>query len=348
MSKQKIYGLRIAIGLMVFLFFKVTSDSMLDWELATFISLAFTLVSVLVVFEMLDYTTRHLLRNYKDRLTDNKTFYKFYWGNCLMVAPFVIVASYVHTEIIVPQFHCADCEPWKPELVQTIAQGLVLSWLIILAKTFMIYLEYTRRSEREKALIQKELAQSKFESLKDQIKPHFLFNSFSVLTSIIEEDPKLAVEFVSRLSKIYRYVLDNTSQLVPLKTELQYLEHYIFLLKTRHQGKLRVEFALGVNTDQYDLPILSLQMLVENALKHNYFSKETPLIIKIFNEGNEFLVVQNNLKKRELEEKPTKLGLQNIMNRYQMLLDKFIIVKEDEEYFTVKLPLINHAEPLGT
>lgn len=332
---------------MVFLFFKVTSDSMLDWELATYISLAFTLLSVLVVFEMLDYTTRHLLRNYKDRLTDNKTFYKFYWGNCLMVAPFVIVASYVHTEIIVPRFHCADCEPWEPELIQTIAQGLVLSWLIILAKTFMIYLEYTRRSESEKALIQKELAQSKFESLKDQIKPHFLFNSFSVLTSIIEEDPQLAVEFVSRLSKIYRYVLDNTSQLVPLKTELQYLEHYIFLLKTRHQGNLRVEFALDVNTDQYDLPILSLQMLVENALKHNYFSKEAPLTIKIFNEGHEFLVVQNNLKKRELQEKPTKLGLQNIMNRYQMLLDKFIIVKEDEEHFTVKLPLINHTEPTG-
>ncbi len=345
MSKKKIYGLRIAIGLMVFLFFKVTSDSMLDWELATYISMAFTVVSVMVVFEMLDYTTRHLLRNYKDRLTDNKTFYKFYWGNCLMVAPFVVIASYIHVELLIPRFHCADCEPWESGLVQTIAQGLVLSWLIILAKTFMIYLEYTRRSEREKALIQKELAQSKFESLKDQIKPHFLFNSFSVLSSIIEDDPKLAVEFVSRLSKIYRYVLDNTSQLVPLKRELQYLEHYIFLLKTRHQESLSVEFRLDINTSQYDLPILSLQMLVENALKHNYFSREAPLVIEIYNEGSEFLVVRNNLKKRELHEKPTKLGLQNIMNRYQMLLDKFIIVKEDEAYFTVKLPLINHTEP---
>lgn len=329
---------------MVFLFFKVTSHSMLDWELATFISLAFTMLSVMVVFEVLDYTTRHLLRHYKDRLTVNKTFYKFYWGNCLIVAPFVVVASFIHTEVLVPRILCEGCAPWEPGLTQTIAQGLVLSWLIILAKTFMIYMEYTRRSEREKALIQKELAQSKFESLKDQIKPHFLFNSFSVLSSIIEDDPKLAVEFLSRLSKIYRYVLDNASQLVPLKTELQYLEHYIFLLKTRHQGNLSVEFRLDIDKSQYDLPILSLQMLVENALKHNYFSKEAPLTIEIFNEGSEFLVVRNNLRKRELQEKPTKLGLQNIMNRYQMLLDKFIIVKEDEEYFTVKLPLINHAE----
>lgn len=329
---------------MVFLFFKVTSESMLDWEMTTFISMTFTVLSVMVVFEMLDYTTRHLLRNYKDRLTENRTFYKFYLGNCLMVAPFVIIASFVHTEVLIPNFLCPGCTPWEPELIQTVAQGLVLSWLIILAKTFMIYMEYTRRSEREKALIQKELAQSKFESLKDQIKPHFLFNSFSVLSSIIEDDPKLAIEFVSRLSKIYRYVLDNTSQLVSLKTELQYLEHYIFLLKTRHQGSLSVAFRLDADTNQYQLPILSLQMLVENALKHNYFSKEAPLAIEIYTESDEFLVVRNNLNKRELHEKPTKLGLQNIMNRYQMLLDKFIIVKEDEKHFTVKLPLINHLE----
>ena len=317
---------------------------MLDWGSDTFISMAFTVLSVMVIFEMLDYTTRHLLRNYKDRLTESRTFYKFYWGNCMMAAPFVVIASLIHTEVLVPAFACPECTQWEPELIQTIAQGLVLSWLIILAKTFMIYMEYTRRSEREKALIQKELAQSKFESLKDQIKPHFLFNSFSVLSSIIEDDPKLAIEFVSRLSKIYRYVLDNTSQLVSLKTELQYLEHYIFLLKTRHQGSLSVEFRLDADTSQYKLPILSLQMLVENALKHNYFSKEAPLIIEIYAESDEFLVVRNNLNKRELLEKPTKLGLQNIMNRYQMLLDKFIIVKEDEEYFTVKLPLINHIE----
>jgi hypothetical protein len=348
MSKKKIYGLRLAIGLMVFLFFKVTSDSMMDWESATYISMAFTVTSVMVVFEMLDYTSRHLIKNYRDRLTDNKTLYKFYWGNCLIVAPFVVAASYVHTEIIVPAFLCNNCEPWNTELIQTIAQGLVLSWLIILAKTFMIYMEYQRKSEREKTLLQKELAQSKFESLKDQIKPHFLFNSFSVLSSIIEEDSELAVEFVSRLSKIYRYVLDNTSQLVPLKTELEYLDHYIFLLKTRHQESLTVEFRLDLNTAQYNLPILSLQMLVENALKHNYFSKEAPLVIEIYNEADEFLVVRNNLKKRALYEKPTKLGLQNIMNRYQMLLDKFIIVKEDEHYFMVKLPLIQGTKPART
>lgn len=348
MSKKKIYGLRIAIGLMVFLFFKVTSNSMLDWEVETFVSLGFTLLTVMVVFEVIDFTSRHLIRNYKDRLTEHKVLFKFYWGNCLITAPFVIGASYVHTEILVPTFACPGCTPWEPGLIETIAQGLVLSWLIILGKTFMIYMEYTRRSEREKALIQKELAQSKFESLKDQIKPHFLFNSFSVLSSIIEDDPKLAIEFVSRLSKIYRYVLDNTSQLVLLKTELQYLEHYIFLLKTRHQGSLSFEFQLDADPGQYNVPILSLQMLVENALKHNYFSKEAPLVIEIYNESDEFLVVRNNLNKRELHEKPTKLGLQNIMNRYQMLLDKFIIVKEDEEHFMVKLPLINHTESSQT
>jgi len=343
-SWQQIYGLRLAIGLFVYLFFKVTSESWLEWGMVTIISLFFTVLSVIIIFEIIDRTQRYLIRNYKHRLTEYMVLYKFYWINCLIIAPFVIGASYLHTRVLVPMFHCDECGPWNPGLIATIAQSLVLSWLIILAKTFLIYMQHTRRSEREKALIQKELALSKFESLKDQIKPHFLFNSFSVLTTIIEEDPKLAVEFVSRLSKIYRYVLDNTTQLVGLKTELEYLEHYIFLLKTRHGKSLIVEKRLELDLEQFELPILSLQMLVENALKHNYFSKDGPLHIELYNEGTEFLVVRNNLKKRELLEKGTKLGLQNIMNRYQMLHDELIIVKEDEDYFTVKLPLIAKSD----
>ncbi len=342
----EIYGLRVAIGLFVFLFFKITSESWMDWDEAVFISILFTVISVLIIFEIIEYTQRYLIRNFKHRLTEYKVLYKFYWANCLIIAPVVVGASYLRTLLIVPLFHCDKCGPFKPELIDTIAQSLVLSWLIILAKTFLIYMQYTRKSEREKALIQKELAQSKFESLKDQIKPHFLFNSFSVLTTIIEEDPKLAVEFVSRLSKIYRYVLDARTQLVGLKTEFEYLQHYIFLLKIRHDASLRVEQKIELDIEQYEMPILSLQMLVENALKHNYFSKEAPLRIEIYNEGTEFLVVRNNLKKREIMDKGTKLGLQNIMNRYQMLLDELIIVKEDEGYFTVKLPMIAKSDKI--
>ena len=316
----------------------------MDWDAVTFISLAFTLLIVLAIFEVITFTSKHLIKRYKHRLTEKKVLYRFYWGNCLVIAPFVIAAAYAHNKYLVPAFLCDECGPWQSEFIETAAQGIVLSWLIVMAKTFMIYMEYTRRSESEKALIQKELAQSKFESLKDQIKPHFLFNSFSVLTSIIEEDPKLAVEFVSRLSKIYRYVLDNTTQLVPLKTELEYLEHYVFLLKTRHQESITVDYKLNLDPEEFKVPILSMQMLIENALKHNYFSKQEPLLIEIFTEEDEFIVVRNNLKKREVSDKPSKLGLQNIMNRYQILLDKFIVVKEDDHHFTVKLPLIATAQ----
>jgi len=204
-------------------------------------------------------------------------------------------------------------------------------------------MEYTRKSEREKSEIQQELALSKFESLKDQIQPHFLFNSFSVLTAIIEEDPKLAVEFVAKLSKIYRYVLDNKSQLVDLKTELEFLEHYIFLLKTRHRESIQINIKLeGVSSL---LPILSLQMLVENALKHNYFSKEIPLIIDLYAE-NGWLIVTNNLNKRSDMKESTKFGLQNIQNRYELLLEQSIEVLENKTSFTVKLPLITNLDEL--
>jgi len=340
MSKGKIYALRVAIGLFVFLFFKVTSGHMRDFESATFASLGFTLLVVLGVFEVLDYSARHLIRHYKTRLTEHKTLLKFFWGNCLVTAPIIIGASFVHTEVLIPQFPCC-AETWEPGLSTTIGQGILLSWLIILAKTFMIYFEYSRISEREKALIQKELAQSKFESLKDQVKPHFLFNSFSVLSTIIEDDPKLAVEFVSKLSKIYRYVLDTNTQLVSLDTELEYLDHYTFLLKTRHRESIAVSIKLDTDGQKYQIPILSMQMLIENALKHNYFSKEQPLKIDVFNEGNDYIVVRNNLNKRPALEKPTKIGLDNINNRYQILANKSIDISQADRHFTVKLPLIN-------
>ncbi|OEK06352.1 sensor histidine kinase [Roseivirga misakiensis] len=342
MSKGKIYSIRVAIGLSVFLFYKVTSGHFLEWEPASFISVCFTLLVVLAVFEVLDYSARHLIRHYKTRLTEHKTLLKFFWGNCLVSAPIIVVASLFHVEILIPTFSCCP-EDWEPGLVTTIAQGIVLSWLIILSKTFMIYFEYSRISEREKALIQKELAQSKFESLKDQIKPHFLFNSFSVLSTVIEDDPKLAVEFVSKLSKIYRYVLDTNNQIVSLEKELEYLDHYTFLLKIRHIDSLVVNINLDVNREKFKIPILSMQMLIENALKHNYFSKEQPLEINVYHE-EEYIVVQNNINKRSITEKPTKIGLDNINNRYLMLIDKPIIVNQKDGFFTVKLPLIHQDQ----
>ncbi len=304
--------------------------------------MGFTVLVVLIVFEIIDYTSKHLINHYRERLTSHKTLFKFYWGNCLITAPIAIGASYIHVEILIPNIHCCP-EEWGPGFVATTAQAIVLSWLIIMAKTFMIYFEYSKKSEQEKALLQKELAQSKFESLKDQIKPHFLFNSFSVLSSIIEEDPKLAIEFVSKLSKIYRYVLDNNSQLVPLSKELTYLEHYIFLLKTRHSDSIRVDINLEIDIEDYQIPILSMQMLIENALKHNYFSKENPLRIEIFNKGQEYIVVKNNLEKRLIIDKPTKIGLENISNRYEMLLSRPVLVSTEENSFTVGLPLIQKS-----
>jgi sensor histidine kinase YesM len=341
MSIKQIYGLRIGIGFLVFLFFKITSENVLEWQPFTFYSMFFTVAVVLIIFQIIDLVGRKLIKKYKSRLNSNRVLFRFYIANCLATAPFVLLASIIHVTVFAPYLTCEGCERPTQGLTQTVAQGLVLSWLIISAKTFMIYVEYSRRSESEKSIIQQELALSKFESLKDQIQPHFLFNSFSVLSSIIEDDPKLAVEFVSKLSKIYRYVLDNRSQLVVLKTELEYLEHYVFLLKTRHGESIKV------NIDFEDpasfLPILSLKMLVENALKHNYFSKEQPLMIDVFSEESKFLVVRNGLNKRIVHRESTKFGLKNIQKRYELLVEKDIEVLDDGAYFTVKLPIIMHA-----
>ncbi len=189
--------------------------------------------------------------------------------------------------------------------------------------------------------LQKENLQSQFDVLRQQVNPHFLFNSLNVLTSLIKIEPDLAEQFSEHLSKVYRYVLENKdNELVSLSTELKFLDAYIFLLNIRFVDKIKVNISIPDNKLNNKLIPLAMQLLIENAIKHNIMSKSAPLVIDIFIDKNNFLNIINNLQERPTHIVSTGVGLKNIENRYLLLNNTKPVFEKTETQFVAKVPLV--------
>jgi PAS domain S-box-containing protein len=188
--------------------------------------------------------------------------------------------------------------------------------------------------------LQKENLQSQFEVLRQQVNPHFLFNSLNVLTSLIKLEPDLAEKFTEHLSKVYRYVLENKdNDLVDLNTELDFLDAYMFLLNIRFMDKIKMDVDISLNTHHYHILPLALQLIIENAIKHNTMSKKMPLHIKIFTDEQQMLNVTNNLQERESHMASTGVGLMNIAHRYKLLEMPEPEFYKTETLFVARIPL---------
>lgn len=218
--------------------------------------------------------------------------------------------------------------------------GFVITLFIsLLFHAVYFYKALTENRVKEQQIVAK-TETAKFESLKSQIDPHFLFNSLNVLTSLIDENPKQAEKFTTKLSKVYRYVLEQKNKdLIDLDEELQFAKTYMELLKMRFENA--VTFEIPERSSNPDLKIipLSLQLLLENAIKHNVVSEENPLKVTITEEYG-YLVVTNNFNPKTVLEKGTEVGLKNIVDRYKLITLKKVSVEKSEEKFTVKLPLL--------
>jgi len=189
--------------------------------------------------------------------------------------------------------------------------------------------------------VQKENLQSQFDVLKQQVNPHFLFNSLNVLTALIKLDPNLAVNFSGNLSKVYRYVLENKdNELVELKTELQFLDAYIMLLNIRFVGKLNVNINIPESRLNDLIIPLAMQLLIENAIKHNVMSKSVPLTIDIFIDQDNFMNIVNNLNERPTQLVSTGIGLKNIENRYLLLNNTKPVFEKNATHFIARVPLV--------
>ncbi len=220
-----------------------------------------------------------------------------------------------------------------------IAFALVITFLISLFMHGREFLLRWRESIVHAAGLEKESALSQYESLKNQVNPHFLFNSLNALTHLVYEDQDKAAKFIKQLSEVYRYVLDSRDkEVVSLEEELKFLEAYLFLQQIRFGDKLRVNVNLNGATSS--VAPLALQMLIENAIKHNVISEEEPLYIRLYTERS-FLVVENDLhKKNILPDSSAGLGLQNIKRRYEFLSKEKVVVDEGNGKFVVKLPML--------
>ena len=189
--------------------------------------------------------------------------------------------------------------------------------------------------------LQKENLQSQFEVLKQQVNPHFLFNSLNVLLSLIKTDSDLAESFTEKLSKVYRYVLENKEKdIVPLGTELEFINSYVFLLNIRFTGKIIVRIQTGDDKNGRMILPMALQILIENAIKHNAFSKTNPLRIDISVDKDDFLAVKNNIQARENHIQSTGIGLTNIRNRYKLISDRIPVFEKTETEYIARIPLI--------
>ncbi|GAB3949919.1 hypothetical protein GCM10028805_27070 [Spirosoma harenae] len=199
-----------------------------------------------------------------------------------------------------------------------------------------------KQTYKEKEELIKIQWQTRFNSLKGQVNSHFLFNSLNALSALIDESPAQASQFVDELSKMYRYLLQaNDQQLVSLRTELDFIESYAHLLQTRHGTGVSVQMMVEENYLSSPLPPLTLQLLVENAVKHNIVLTNRPLLIEIATTTTGQLQVRNNLQRKPIRALSNGVGLTNIVAKYRMLTSTDIIIQEDNEHFTVLLPLLD-------
>lgn len=207
-------------------------------------------------------------------------------------------------------------------------------------------LEKYKESIEEKETFQQLSLQQEFDTLKSQVNPHFLFNCFNTLSSLIGEDKKKAESFLNELSKVYRYLLRNNEDgLSTVENEVKFIQSYYKLLQTRHGDAVKLNVQIDKRYNAYLLPSLSLQLLVENVVKHNVLSRNKPLVIDIFTMAGNKLVVNNNLQRRTVKAPSNKVGLENIKAKYTLLKQNGFQVMEDGKNFTVVLPLIwNNAQ----
>ena len=226
------------------------------------------------------------------------------------------------------------------ESIKNYQFGLWITLIMVtIGHSIYFYNRYQQKKVKESQIVAK-TESAKFESLKNQLDPHFLFNSLNVLTSLIGENPKAAEKFTTKLSKVYRYVLEQKDKdLISLEEELKFAKSYMDLLKMRFEDGIDFNIPDTVSNLELKIVPLSLQLLLENAVKHNAITSKNPLKIRIYEE-NGYLAVENNISPKTSFEKSTKVGLKNINQRYSLITNDKVMITSDNQVFKVRLPLL--------
>ncbi|MDD7886934.1 sensor histidine kinase [Flavivirga sp. 57AJ16] len=217
--------------------------------------------------------------------------------------------------------------------------SFVLLMLLVIVRAIKL-INQSKLDAIEKEQLKQQSLQSELAALKNQVNPHFLFNSLNSLSLLVREDQKEAGKFINKLSFLYRYILQSKDQdLVTIKEELRFLDSYIHLIKQRYRDNFNVNIHIDEKLLQKKIPTLALQLLMENAVKHNEISDNKPLLVDVFDE-NDRLVVKNKLQKRTGHIESTNTGLSNLNTRFKLNMNGGIEISKDDVHFTVKIPMI--------
>lgn len=204
------------------------------------------------------------------------------------------------------------------------------------------FLKNWKQSALNEEILKREKLAIEYEALRNQVNPHFLFNSLTALTTLVHQDANKAEAFIRKFSDVYRYILENRAQeIVSLQEELVLIGNMAYLYHYRHGENLKIELDLNSSDEKFVLP-MALQMLLENALKHNIISEALPLQVRIFEKGD-YVVVWNNLQMKSFVPDSNRVGLGNIRLRYSYLSENPVIIEKTEDYFQVKIPLLKQT-----
>ena len=254
----------------------------------------------------------------------------------------LFLASILFMGIYVIQYaiHFNDFSQFFDVLFNIEMKGFIMATLagFTFGALFFFYIQWTEAVDRVQKLREEKLI-FQYETLKSQVNPHFLFNSLNTLMSMVRNEPELSEKFVQKLSSVYRYVLDNREkELVSVWDELSFVNDYFYLQKIRDEDKIELKTELNVDKGALIVPV-SLQLLVENALKHNISTRKQPLEITIHSEGIDKVVVRNNLQRKSRLDDSSKIGLKNLNERCRLILNREIEVSETTDEFIVKIPV---------
>ncbi len=221
--------------------------------------------------------------------------------------------------------------------------AITISFVVSLTFVAIGFFRKWRESLLEAERFKAEMMMYKYEALQNQINPHFLFNSFNVLSELVYENQDKAVDFIGQMSQLFRYVLDSRDrELVPIKEELEFIKAYSYLLQTRFEDKLTIHQEFRAEEDEMIVP-MTLQLLIENCVKHNEISASQPLVVQITRKG-EYLVVENKLQLKTVGPDSKKTGLSNIRQQFRYFTPEEIVITETDSSFSVAVPIIKTGE----
>jgi sensor histidine kinase YesM len=331
--KGFLVGIAIFIVLLIIFFIK-------GWELTyqeLWVEFWESMIFSIIIYLLNAASFILLMRKYDKELFTKKYIAYGVIGNIVASILGILLSRFVLKVLINQQSFAQFLAEERPEFY-------VSSFIIAMAVAFMFYAAYYYKYYKERQVKEQKIiagsASARFDALKNQLDPHFLFNSLNVLTSLIDEDPHQAQNFTTSLSKVYRYVLEQKNKdLVTVDEELKFARTYVRLLKMRFEDS--IIFDIPDQSSQPDAKIvpLSLQLLLENAVKHNVVTSSRPLHIRVF-EDKGMLVVSNNLQEKQVVKKSSGVGLQNITQRYRILTDREMIINKTSEDFSVSLPML--------